>query len=146
MKNTSIILSSFLLLLSSCGKTITDPNYTSQTRFENNLSATVTLSLYSEGKISIVNDINPGVIFQLNDNTDDIRPKFFGYDSVKIALSGRIKTDINCFNLSSDLEKRSCSKDTISVFNSGRYTNLKDGEYGSIYLYKINNLDSLEMQ
>lgn len=76
-------------------------------------------------------------------NIDDPITQFFYFDSLKIVILNKSKTDINCNRLPTQSKIDLCKKDSINIF-SNEHIYITEENKQITYTYTIDLKDSLE--
>lgn len=141
MKILYVIL---LTLIISC--TTTDQNlisYDIKSEIRNTLPIDVKLKAYSNNQIdsAIINSESSwsNTLY----NLDEPITQFFYFDSLKIIILNKSKTDINCNRLSTQNKIDLCKNDTINIFSSENINRSVENKLIT-YTYLIGIKDSLE--
>lgn len=139
-----LLFISFLTLIISCKTTDQELiSYDIKSEIRNSLPIDVKLITYSNNQSdsTIINSKSSwsNTLY----NIDDPITQFFYFDSLKIVILNKSKTDINCNRLTNQIKIDLCKKDSINIF-SNEHIYLTEENKQITYTYTIDLKDSLE--
>lgn len=128
-----------VLLFAKCKKTV-DPAWKNDITIINSINQEVTFRLYWS---RITFSIKPGEKYTYyQESSDGPTLDFDDSDSIIVTFAdGRKKTDYNCNDQAVASIIQNCYMDTISLFNSFRYSTIKFGEHNYMNYYTLTQAD-----
>lgn len=127
------------LLFTTCSKTV-DHAWKNDITIVNSFSQEVTIKLYwslTTFKIPA----GKSYLYK-QESSDGPHLDFDDSDSIIVTfMDGKKKTDYNCSDKAVSSVVKECSKDTVSLFNTFRYTTIKLAERNYMNYYNITQAD-----